>query len=123
MAFTESAISRALVVQTKWLPDRVVGHTNGLLEVLVNNELGALQDFSTANAITFSMIDTETGETIIDGAAGTGTDQGQLQFQVTTGQVPEAGGLFSCQWFVDFDGAGDEFLTRRILQRFIRRQT
>ncbi len=122
MAFTESAISRALVVQTKRLPDRVVGHTNGLLEVLVNNELGKLEDFVVgAPTITFTMIDTETGITKVDEQPATGTDQGELQYQLLAADA-DTDGLFSCQWTVN-RGANDVFRTRRILQRFIRQLT
>lgn len=122
MAFTESAVSRALVVQTKRLPDRVVGHTNGVLEVLVNNELGALEDFvAGAPTITFTMIDTETGITKVDEQPGTGTDQGELQYQLLAADA-DTDGLFSMQWTVN-RGVNDVFRTRRILQRFIRQQT
>ncbi len=122
MTFTESAVSRALVVQTKRLPDRVVGHTNGVLEVVVNDELGALEDFvAGAPTITFTMIDTETGVTKVDELSGTGTDQGELRYQLVAADA-DTDGLFSCQWTVN-RGANDVFRTRRILQRFIRQLT
>lgn len=120
MTFTESAVSRALVMQTKRLPDRVVGDAHGVLEVLVTDENGKPVDFSTANAITFTMVDTETGIVKVSAAASaTGNDEGQLQYQALPADV-DTPGLFSCQWFVDFDGAGDEHRTRRVLQRYIR---